>query len=90
MSQQEIHTGISDIRLYTDETYIYVEVKSVGTWHEVIRERKDSSNIDHFVTAHAIRAMQIELRKEDTAHRRSQGAKDGWEIRHAKKALEEE
>jgi hypothetical protein len=87
VSTQELHTGISDIRLYTDESYLYVEVKAVGIWYEVIRERRDSSSIDHFVTAGAIRAMQIELRAEDTARRRTQGAKDGWEIRRNKKPV---
>ncbi|SRR5258707_10955039 len=35
-------------------------------------------------------AEQAPTRAEDTAQRRSQGAKDGWEIRRAKQAKNEE
>ena len=65
----ELHAGISDIRLYTDEVYIHVEVKSAGIWFEVIRERKSGVSIeqdfiDHFVTAGEIRQLYLERKAE--------------------------
>jgi hypothetical protein len=53
------HLGISDIRLYTDETSIVVEVKAVDKWVEVIREPRRASSIDHFITAEGIRQLYI-------------------------------
>jgi hypothetical protein len=62
---QDLHMGISDIRLYTDELYMHVEVKAVGRWFEVIRELKNSSSIDHFVTAKEIRRLYREKKNHD-------------------------
>lgn len=57
---QELHTGISDIRLLSGEKGLHVEVKTAGIWYEVIFEPDRNGSIDHFVTAEEIRRLYLE------------------------------
>ena len=63
MMSNELHTGISDIRLYTGLNGIHLEVKTAGIWYEVIHEPKDYK-FDRFVTAEAIRRLYLEKKRE--------------------------
>ena len=85
MSQERNYVGEITLEFFLDEEpRVRLDIDDVGATL-LTMDQVDSlrSILDGWMTKY----RQAE-RAEDTARRRSQGAKDGWEIRHAKQALE--
>ncbi len=68
---------------------VVVEVNRGGRWFEVINEAHGSA-FSHCVSAEGILTAEEPDRETETARRRSQGARSGWEIRRAKAETKKE